>query len=181
MHSATPRETTSRNDRWIDVGRIGKPHGLKGEVVIQYYGDAPDRFAVGSDVSLLLRGERRTVKVVAVRPMPKKFVVRFEGCERIEDIELWRGGQLQVRVEDLPPLEEGSHYHYELIGLEVMAASGRSLGTLREILSTGSNDVYVVRGGDREYLIPAIEDAVEAVNLAAGKLILKDLKGLITS
>ena len=182
--AATMGTSTKNNrpsdDRWIDVGAVGKPHGLRGEVVVHCFGDTPARFVVGAEVSLLLRGTRRTVVVAQTRPMPKKFVVRFEGCERIEDIEAWRGGRLQVRAGDLPPLEEDVNYHFELIGLEVISAGGERLGRLEEILATGGNDVYVVRGGGREYLIPAIRDAIDRVDLEAGEMILKDMEGLIT-
>lgn len=179
METST-KDTRPPDDRWIDVGAVGKPHGLKGEVVVHYFSDTPARFEVGAEVSLLMRGRRRTLVVAQTRPMPKKFVVRFEGCERIEDIETWRGGRLQVRACDLPPLEEGANYHFELIGLTVFAAGGAQLGRLEEVLSTGGNDVYVVRGSGREYLVPAIRDAIEKVDLEAGAMILKDLEGLIT-
>ncbi len=180
MMGSSTKNNRPPDDRWIDVGAVGKPHGLKGEVVVHCFGDTPVRFAVGAEVSLLLRGTRRTVVVAQTRPMPKKFVVRFEGCERIEDIEAWRGGRLQVRAGDLPPLEEDANYHFELIGLEVILAGGERLGRLEEILATGGNDVYVVRGGGREYLIPAIRDAIDKVDLEAGEMILKDMEGLIT-
>ena len=172
---------TSRADRWVDVGRIGKPHGLKGEVVVHYFGDAPDRFAAGSEVSLFQKGQRRTLTVATTRPMPKKFVVRFEGFARIEDIESLRGGLLQVKAGDLPALEADSNYHFELIGLAVLDVGGTCLGRLEEILSTGGNDVYIVRGDGREYLIPAIQDAILSVDIEAGTMTLKDLKGLIES
>jgi 16S rRNA processing protein RimM len=179
MGANSAGKTPADAERWIDVGAIGKPHGLKGEVVVHYTGDTPARFEAGARVSLFLHGERQTLVVAQTRPMPKKFVVRFEGCARIEDVEPWRGGRLQVLAGELPVLEAGSNYHFELIGLEVMDAGGRRLGRLSEILSTGSNDVYIVRGTDREYLIPAIRDAIEAVDLEAGTMILKDLKGMI--
>ena len=172
---------TSRPDRWVDVGRIGKPHGLKGEVVVHYFGDAPDRFAPGSEVELIQKGQRRTLTVATTRPMPKKFVVKFEGHTRIEDVEPLRGALLQVQAGDLPALAPDSNYHFELFGLAVVGAEGQCLGKLEEILSTGGNDVYIVRGGGREYLIPAIQDAIASVDLEAGILTLKDLKGLIES
>ncbi|MCK4304068.1 MAG: 16S rRNA processing protein RimM [Candidatus Eisenbacteria sp.] len=164
---------------WVDIGRIGKPFGLKGEVVIHYYGDAPDRFEVGSQVFLVTRGGRRSLRVASSRRMPRKLVARFDGCHSIEEIKPWVNAVLQIRAQDLPPLEGPQAYHFELIGLKVYAADGRYLGVLEEILATGANDVYCIRHEGREVLIPAIQDAIESVDPDEGRMTLKNLEGLI--
>ena len=176
-------DRTGQRDRdtWVDVGRVTKVFGLKGEVVVHFFGDSPARFDPGNRVHLLAGDERRVLRIAARRQMPKKLVVRFEGCERVEDAEPYVGGLLQVQVADLPPLAEGEFYHHELIGLRVFAADGRLLGVLEEIIVTPSNDVYCVRGEGRETLVPAIGDAIARIDPRTGEMVLKDLKGLVES
>jgi len=179
---APPARTPSLGepqDTWVSVGRIGKPFGLKGEVVIRYYGDTPARFAPGSRVYVNTREGRVRATVATARQMPRKFVVSFEGRATIEAVEAWVGLDIAVAARDLPSLEEGRYYHFQMIGLQVYAADGRCLGVLQEILATGGNDVYCVRDGRREVLIPAIAGAIDSVDLAARRMVLKDLEGLI--
>ena len=165
---------------WVDIGEIGKTHGLRGEVTVHLFCDDSARFAPGAEVYLLLRrGEHRKLKVGTTRSMPKKFVVRFEGHERIEDVQPLVGSTIQIQADVLPALGEDENYHFQLIGLKVYRSDGEFLGVLEEILCTASNDVYCVRDRGRETLIPAIKDAVERIDLAAGKVILREMKGLI--
>ena len=164
---------------WIAVGRLGKTFGLHGEVVVHRLTDSDELFRPGRDLVLASRRERRSVRVAARRELPTKLVVRFEGLEDVDDIQPWVGSTVEVRARELPKLEEGSYYHFQLIGLEVFAADGRSLGRLAEILETAGNDVFCVRDGRREILVPVIRDAIASIDLAAGRVVLKDLKGLI--
>jgi len=167
-------------DTWVCVGRVGKPFGLKGEVVVHYTGETPERFRSGAVVHVVTAGGRVEARVSGVRPMPKKLVVAFEGRADVEAIRPWVGCELEVRASELPVLEEGSYYHYQLVGLRVYAADGSLVGVIAEILSTGSNDVFCVRRDGREVLVPAIDDAIASIDPAAGRVVLKDLKGLIT-
>jgi 16S rRNA processing protein RimM len=166
-------------ETWVEVGRIGKPFGLKGEVVVHVWGDTADRFSPGSELFLVSQGGRRPVKVAAVRPMPRKLVVRFAGCERLEDVEPWVNCVLEVRARDLPRLGRDESYHFELIGLRVYASDGSFVGVLEEILATGGNDVYCIRGGGREILIPATREAIAEVDPSSGRMVLSDLEGLL--
>jgi 16S rRNA processing protein RimM len=79
----------------------------------------------------------------------------------------------------LPELLPGEYYWYDLIGLQVVTSEGESLGQLSEIIATGSNDVYVVKGEGREYLIPALEDVVLEINPAAGRMMVTMPEGLL--
>ena len=77
------------------------------------------------------------------------------------------------------PLEQDEYYEYQIIGLAVWTTGGEYLGTVDEVISTGANDVYVVRGEEREILIPAIEDVVLEINLAQGRMVVELMEGLI--
>jgi 16S rRNA processing protein RimM len=166
-------------ETWVKVGRIGKPFGLKGEVVVHYYAEGPDRFAPGAQVFVAGPAGRVAARVARSRQLAAKFVAAFEGREHVDAVRDWVGCFVEVRAKDLPPLPEGRFYHHELVGLQVYAADGSYVGELKEILGTGGNDVFRVCRERREFLIPAIDDAVARVDLAQGRLVLKDLDGLI--
>jgi 16S rRNA processing protein RimM len=89
------------------------------------------------------------------------------------------GREIYAERGQLPELTEGEYYWCDLIGLKVVTAEGVLLGELYDIMATGSNDVYLVRSGEKEYLIPAIEDVVVEVNLAAGVMTVSPLEGLL--
>ncbi|MFH1144854.1 MAG: ribosome maturation factor RimM [Candidatus Eisenbacteria bacterium] len=166
-------------ETWVQIGRVGKPFGLKGEVVIHYTGETPERFRPGAVVQVVTPDGRVDARVATTRPMPAKFVVSFEGRPDVDRIRPWVGCEIQIRASELPPLEEGSYYHFQLLGLEVVDADGRRLGVLAEILETGGNDIYRVCGEQGEILVPAIEDAIASIDVAAGRITLRDLKGLV--
>jgi 16S rRNA processing protein RimM len=87
---------------------------------------------------------------------------------------------VQVPIEEATPLPEGSYYLFQLVGLEVITTEEEHLGTITEILETGANDVYVVRGDKKqEILIPAVADVVKAVDLEKGQIIVELIEGLI--
>ncbi|MBM3318581.1 MAG: 16S rRNA processing protein RimM [Candidatus Eisenbacteria bacterium] len=166
-------------DTWVRVGRIGKPFGLKGEIVVHYYADAPDRFAAGARVFVLTPAGRVEATVADSRAMVGKFVARFVGRESVEAVKPWAGCHVEVPAAALPPPQEGSYYEYQLLGLRVYGADGECVGRIREVMATGGNDVFVVHGDGREFLIPVIDDAIALIDLEAGRVVLKDLEGLI--
>jgi len=165
--------------RWVRVGRIGKAFGLRGEAVIHYFGDGPERFAPGARVHIVTPDGRVAAVVARARQLPKKYVAAFEGRESIDAVQRWVGCPVEVPAETLPRLEEGRYYHFQLLGLEVFSHDGAWLGRVAEILETGSNDVYVVRGEAREVLIPAIADAIATIDIERGRIDLKALSGLL--
>lgn len=179
MRTEEQTEHTAPGDEWIDIATFGKTHGLKGEINVHLIGDLPELIVPGQVLTISKGTATGDVTIVAVREKPKNFLVRIEGWDKIEDAQPWVGGLLRVRVRDLPLLEEGLYYHYQLEGLEVFAANGEYLGVLVKVLPTGSNDVYCVRGEGREILVPAIRDAIDAIDLVARRMTLKDLDGLI--
>lgn len=157
---------------WVVVGRVRRPVGLRGDVIAEPTGDDPERFAAG--VVLRVGGEGgRELTLRSSRPHKGGLVVlRFQGVETVEEADRLRGALLAVPAADLPPLPEGVFYHYQLEGLEVVDAAGRSLGRLHTILQTGSNDVYCVGTGAEEVLIPAIPEYVGRIDLETRRITL---------
>ncbi len=115
-----------------------------------------------------------------VRHHQDAIVAKLKGVEDRTAAETLRNLYVMVAIDNAIALEENEYYHYQLIGLRVVTAQDEYLGTIAEILETGANDVYVVRGGSHgEVLIPAIQSVVQRVDLAAEQVIINPLPGLL--
>ena len=153
-----------------------KPHGLAGEVEAQILTDFPDRFDMLKTVYL---GEHYTPAVLeSQRRHGHRILLKFEGCEDREEAEKLRGELIYVPVDEAVPLEEDEYYLHEIVGLQAWTTEGEYLGRIEEVIDTGSNDVYVVRDGVRETLIPALSDVVLRIDIAHGRIEVQLMKGL---
>ncbi len=142
----------------VTVGRVGRPHGTDGAFVVEGGSQDPRRFEVGA--SLLVAGEPATV-VVARRVGKGRVAIRL-------DRPVERGAELTVRREELVPLDDGSYYVADLVGLEVVEAGGERLGTVRDVLPGPANDALELDGG---LLLPLVEDCVLEVDVEAGRVL----------
>jgi 16S rRNA processing protein RimM len=156
---------------YLAVGRLRRPHGLNGEMVMTVLTDFPGRLHKGKTVYL---GEmHKEICIAALRNQNKDLLVTFEGFNNLELVNQLRNQILYVKTDSLPELPEGMYYHHELIGLIVEDETGDILGKLIEILETGANDVYVVETGNGELLVPALEDVILEVDQASGRMRVK--------
>ncbi|EKP93698.1 16S rRNA processing protein RimM [Thermaerobacter subterraneus DSM 13965] len=144
--------------------------------------DDPRRLQPGLEVLVAPPdgGPLRADRVEWARPHGRFWRVKLAGCPDRTAAEALRGGRLQVPEDQVPPLPPGRYYVFQLVGLDVVDSGGRKVGQVRDVLRYPANDVIVVEGdGGREFLIPAIRQAVEAVDLERGRLVLGDLPGLL--
>ncbi len=150
----------------ILVGVIARAHGLGGEVVVDAYSDAPERFQPGSVLTATFpSGKTARLVVAAIRPFQERLLVRFEGVGTRTEAESLHGADLTIARNEVKPLPEGQHYRFELVGLAVHSREGELLGEVADVFSTGSNDVYVVRGPRGEILLPAIAGVIVGIDL----------------
>ena len=175
---------------YLAVGQIVGVHGLRGELKVESYSDNPERFAAGA--TLFLGEELEPITVESMRPHKTNLLVKCAGIAGREEAEAVRGLWFFVPEAEAAALDEGEYWIHDIIGLTVVGDDGRVLGKIVDVLATGANDVYVVRPeaatgpagaegarGRRELLIPAIADVVESVDLAAGKLHIRLVEGLL--
>ena len=159
---------------WIPVGRVTRTHGLKGE--LKFFPTDQEDLAVQNDQQILL-GEA-TFKIKSVRGAKSPFIIKFEGVDSIEAAQSLAGQEVLVAREDFESLPEGEYYRFEIEGLKVFDDTGKYYGVIEDIIETGSNDVYVVRENDKEWLIPMIDSVVQSIDLEQGKLIFHCVEGL---
>jgi 16S rRNA processing protein RimM len=140
--------------------------------------DFPERLQPG--VRLFLGDAYQEVHIRSLRAHNQGMLIAFNEFEGKDAIDHIRNQWLFVRAEDRPALPEGQYYQHQLIGLKVISDEGQALGQLAEILETGANDVYVVRGGGgKDVLLPAIEDVILGIDLDKKEMRVHVLPGLI--
>jgi len=170
---------TERPEEPILVGSIARAHGIKGEVVVDVWSDAPERFAPGGRVTArLVGGMERPLTVRAARPFGERLLLSFEGVATRTEAEALRGADLTIPRRDVAALPDGTHYRFELLGLRVLTREGSELGTVADIFSTGSNDVIVVRGSRGETLLPFLASVVLSIDLERGEMTVEVPPGL---
>jgi 16S rRNA processing protein RimM len=141
----------------VAIGRVGRPHGLDGSFVVEHASDDARWFATGS--RLIVGGE--TAVVVAAKVSGGRRVIRL-------DRETQRGSALEVERTALPATEDGEFYVFELVGLEVVEESGRSLGKVVSVAPGIANDALELEGGA---MLPLVEECVRDVDLAARRIL----------
>jgi 16S rRNA processing protein RimM len=144
---------------YLTVGFIRRPHGVKGEMVMDLHTDFPERMKSGR--KLLVGEAHQPYTLASVRPHQAALLVRFKGIDTPEQAGLFRNHWVYIKASEAPNLPEGRIYQHELFGFQVVDENDQPLGELVEILETGANDVYVVRDeAGREILLPAIPSVV---------------------
>lgn len=163
---------------FLVVGKLGKPHGVRGEIVMDVYTDFPERLQQG--VTVFIGAEFLPLQVSKCRPHPRGLLMNFEGYPTREEVAELRNQLIYVRTADRPPLDAGEYYHHELLGLQIIDEKDRILGTVERILETGANDVYVVKDENgAELLIPAIQSVILRIDLKSNQILIRPLPGLL--
>lgn len=160
----------------VAVGRITRAHGVRGDVAVLVLSEVPDRFEQGAVVYL---EDGRALTVESARPHGDRLLVRFRGVhDRSQAVALQRA-LLVVSGSTSPPLSEGSWWDHQIAGCEVRTDTGRSLGTVGEVIHTAANDVWsaVDRDGT-ETLIPVLKDVLVSVDVEGRCIVVREIPGL---
>ena len=166
-------------DNLLKIGKVIRPHGLEGLLRIWSYAQSEESFLEAGTILLKSdRGKIHEYKVLSVRSHKNIFLMRLEGLNSLDEAEKFRGAEILIRKDSLDRNGVNEYFWFELIGLKVYLNTGRYMGRLQEIIATGSNDIYVVREGEKEFLIPAIHDVVEEIDLKNKKMIIDEMEGL---
>jgi len=163
---------------YLVVGKLRRPHGVHGEMTLEVLTDFPERLHEG--LTLYVGEKQAPMRLVRVRQHDKGLLVTFQGCTTPEAAGELRNQFVYVLAADRPPLPEGDYYHHQIIGLHVLSDQGESLGTVREILETGANDVFIIRPkSGPEILIPDTDEVILRIDLEKGEMVIHLLPGLL--
>jgi 16S rRNA processing protein RimM len=167
----------------IAVGKIKSPHGTKGEVKIISLTDFPSRFKPGLALYIsppLLQIQQLVIENVKFKA--KEIILKFMNIDNREQAEDLKGRTLQVSLDEVESLPEGSYWQFQILGLKVFTTNNAYLGRISEILQTDANDVYVVESpkfNKGKILIPAIKQVVKQVDLEKGIMVIEPMPGLL--
>jgi 16S rRNA processing protein RimM len=158
----------------VVIGRVVKPQGRRGEVLVHPLSDRPDRFASLHRAFIAGPGDgAREMRVTASWPHKGRHVLKLEGVDSIDDAERLRDRELGIPEDELAPLPEGSYYHHQLKGLRVVDGDDHEVGIVEDLLETGAGaPILVVRGSEGETLVPLATDFVKQVDLAGARMII---------
>lgn len=165
---------------WATIGKVVAPFGIRGEVKVLSLTDIPNRFA---ELEVIYLGsDHIPYPIKSVRPYKGDMVVlKLAGIEDATTVETIRNLDLSIPLSQLAPLPPDSYYQHDIIGLEVVTIDGQNVGKIVNIMVTGSNDVYIIKGkvAGREILIPAIKDVIKQVDLIRKMMYIEPMKGLL--
>ncbi len=171
-------------EKWFNVGKIVNTHGIRGEVKVLSMTDfAEERFRKGTVLHLFMDGDGIKPLTVSGHRVHKNFdLLTFEGFHSINDVEGWKGSLLKVSEDQLLELEENEYYFHEIIGCTIFTLEDEEeIGVVKEVISTGANDVWVVKGsGGKDQMIPYIDDVVKEIDIETKKIWIDPIEGLLS-
>jgi len=167
-------------DDMVLVGRIARPHGLKGHVVVNPDTDfVEDRFAAGTTFWTRTASGDAQLAVATARVHGGYPIVRFAGCERIEDAERLAGLELRVPEETLQPLAAGTYYQHQLAGCEVVDTAGANIGRVSRVEGGAGSMRLVIEGTRGEVQVPLADAICRDIDVAARRIVIDPPEGLL--
>ena len=164
----------------LQVGVITQTHGVRGEVKVFPTTDDVNRFKKLKQVILDTGKETMPLEIQSVKFFKQFVILKFKGIDNINDIEKYKRCSLYVTREHAVLLEEDEYFIADMIGMEVCTEDGNIFGTLKDVIETGANDVYVIENAEHgEVLVPAIKECIRSVDIEKGQMMIHLMDGLI--
>ncbi len=178
MPTESPRDA-GPGGSLIRIGRLGRPHGLNGEVALESMELSPSELSeIRSFTWRGPSGQHRDLILESARPVARATLVRFSGIADRDAAASLTRGDLWAERERFPDPGPGMAYTFQLVGLPVFERDGRALGTLFQVMRTAAHPLYVIRDGERELMVPATKENVVEVDLEGGRVVVALPAGL---
>ena len=166
--------------KYLEIGQIVNTFGIKGMIKVQPFTDDIEQFENLKTIYIKNKSEQKEYEIEEVKYHKNMILLKLKGVNTIEEANYLRQSYLLKDREKEEPLEEGTYYIVDLLGLEVYDDNGNLLGTLEDIFNTGSNDIYVVKNElGKQILLPAISEVIKEIDIKNKKIIVHLIKGLI--
>ena len=167
-------------DAMAAVGRIARAHGIRGQVIVNPDTDFPDeRFTPGATLFTMRGGTLETLTLTTARVQNGRPVIGIKGVETMNDAIALAGLELRVPIEELAELPEGTFYHHELVGCQVVTGGGETVGTVEKVEGTPAGSLLVVAGSKGEILIPLIMTICRTIDIAGKRIVIEPPDGLL--
>ena len=161
----------------IKIGTILRPHGIKGEVVIRFDRENPEK--VMDLPFILIEKEIDVFEIDGFRAHKKQFILKLRGIDHISQAESLRGRVVSVDSWPEEELKEDEYFVEDLMGIEVIDESDRSIGHLKEIISSPANEIYIIEGPFGQVLIPAVSAFILDVSITKRQMRVRILEGMV--
>lgn len=177
INSGSAVQNTAPSE-FLAIGRLQKPHGLKGELQMGVMTDFPERIKNGKTIYI---GEKhQPAKITNTRHHNAGMLVSLEGFNHRDEVEHIRNWYVYVRIDELPILPKGEFYQHQLYGLDAVTEEGLFLGKISDIIETGANNVYVASAENQEdVLLPSIDEVILKIDLKKNQILVHLLPGLL--
>lgn len=167
-------------EEMLQVGVVATTHGVRGEVKVFPTTDDVNRFKKLKEVFLDIGKEKVSLEIEGVKFFKQMVILKFKGIDTLDDAAVYRQAGLYVTRENAVKLQKDEYFIADLIGVSVYDEADRLLGSLEDVMTTGANDVYVIRMTDgRELLLPAIRQCILDVDVEQGRMKVHVLEGLL--
>lgn len=166
-------------DDLLEIGEIVRPHGVKGRIKAKSYLVSKDVIDQLDEV-FIRRSEEQAVRfrIKTLQAVRKTLLLEMEGVEDADAAARLVGCQILVSPDKLAKLPDDEYYWHELVGLQVITETAQNLGTIASIIPGENHDVYICAGHEREIMLPAVGEVIRKVDVAAGVMVVRLLKGL---
>lgn len=165
---------------YVVIGQVRRPHGVRGTLRVAPMTEDPHRYRRLEQVYLSRGDDQRTLFAIEkVEIAHEAILLTLQGIDSRDRAEEWRQAWVEIPGEQILPLEEGQHYLFEIVGLQVQSEDGENLGTVVDILRNPAHDVYVVKQDDREFMVPAVPEFIRQIDSESGIMIIHLVDGLL--
>ena len=179
MNSGKKEKTVTGGEETVLIGRVIRPHGLRGEVRISPETAFPERFEQNDRLMLRLGETVNWFRVKSLRWQKKTLLICFSGIDTREAAEQIRNAEVEIPRSWCHHLPEGEYYIADLIGLEVRTETGKFIGRIVDVIQQTAQDIYVIRREAEEILVPAVPQFIKTISLEKGEIIIDTIEGLL--
>lgn len=158
----------------IKIGKIVNTKGLKGEAKVYSYAQYKERFAELDSILI----EDKSYEIEYVKYYKDMPVIKIKGIDHINDIEKFKDKDIYINRSQAGDVEEDEHFIIDLIGLKVVDEAGQKVGTLKDILTNYAQDIYVIKTGGEDILVPGVKDFIKEINVKDGFVKIHRMEGL---
>ncbi|MBF0542210.1 MAG: 16S rRNA processing protein RimM [Nitrospirae bacterium] len=167
------------------IGKVVKEWGINGELkiipidVTASYFDKIDSIMLQRSVSNETNPQIETFDILNRKYISNTVVTALKGIDSIDKARLYRQALVLIDSEDLPELEEGEYLIHQIIGLSAITISDELIGEVKEILQTSASDIFVIKNGDKEILVPSVKEFIDEINIEKGYIKIRPIEGLL--
>lgn len=167
-------------ERLAVVGRVARPHGLRGQMIVNVETDFPrERFRQGAEVFMRGTSGVETRTITAVRFQQDRPVISLDGVDDVDAAKRLAGAELRVPIETLSPLPEGVFYRHDLVGCQVETVSGERIGEVSEVEGTIGGSRLLILTARGEVMIPLVDGICRVIDPAAKRIVIDPPDGLL--